>query len=168
MAEVKATPTIVHGAAPVEPMPITPERYLSTEWMARENDVLWPRMWLFACLESDVANVGDFCTFNLGANQSSSRVHKKEKLPLSTTHVSTVVHALPHKTVVVSTNSFARITAGRTSSMVAFKWFPTTTVFVAVSTAMNVQCNKSRSTRFLAWYGSAWTTTPPRCASSLV
>ena len=66
MAEVKATPTIVHQAAPVEPMPITPERYISVDYAQRENDNLWPRMWLFACLQSDVANVGDFSVFNLG------------------------------------------------------------------------------------------------------
>jgi phenylpropionate dioxygenase-like ring-hydroxylating dioxygenase large terminal subunit len=66
MAEAKATPTIVHGAAPVEPLPITPERYLSPTYMQREADNLWPRMWLFACLERDVANVGDFSVFNLG------------------------------------------------------------------------------------------------------
>jgi len=66
MAEVKATPTIVHGAAPVEPLPITPERYLSPAYMQREADNLWPRMWLFACLERDVENVGDFSVFNLG------------------------------------------------------------------------------------------------------
>ena len=63
MAEVKATPTIVHGAAPVEPLPITPERYLSPTYMQREADNMWPRMWLFACLERDVANVGDFYSF---------------------------------------------------------------------------------------------------------
>ena len=66
MSEVQARPTIVHQAPPVGPKPISAERYISTEWMAREADEIWPRMWLFACLERDVAEPGEYSVLDIG------------------------------------------------------------------------------------------------------
>ena len=34
--------------------------------MEREYELLWPTVWLFACLERDVANPGDYVVFNIG------------------------------------------------------------------------------------------------------
>ena len=65
MPDVQARPTIVHGAPPVEPRPITAERYISESWLAREHNVLWPRVWQFACLERDVAEPGQYVVLNI-------------------------------------------------------------------------------------------------------
>ena len=69
MERVMARPTIVHQPAPVEPGELTAERYISREWMAREQAELWSKVWLFACLERDVAEPGDFVVFDI-ANES--------------------------------------------------------------------------------------------------
>jgi phenylpropionate dioxygenase-like ring-hydroxylating dioxygenase large terminal subunit len=66
MADVKARPTIVHGPAPVPPRPVTAERYISESWLAREHEVLWPRVWQFACLQRDVAEPGQYVVLNIG------------------------------------------------------------------------------------------------------
>jgi phenylpropionate dioxygenase-like ring-hydroxylating dioxygenase large terminal subunit len=66
MPEVAPGPTRVHGPPPVEPRPITAERYVSAAWMVGEADRVWPRSWLFACLERDVADPGAYVVFNLG------------------------------------------------------------------------------------------------------
>ena len=66
MERVRARPTIVHGPAPVGPVAITAERYVSREWMERERQALWPRTWLLAGLERDVLHPGDFFVFNVG------------------------------------------------------------------------------------------------------
>jgi phenylpropionate dioxygenase-like ring-hydroxylating dioxygenase large terminal subunit len=66
MAVVRPKPIINHGPAPVQSLPITPERYISAEWMQREYDAMWPKNWLFACLEQDVRETGEFVRFNLG------------------------------------------------------------------------------------------------------
>ena len=46
--------------------PLTAERYISEAWLQREFDMLWPNLWHFACLESDVATPGQFATWNIG------------------------------------------------------------------------------------------------------
>jgi phenylpropionate dioxygenase-like ring-hydroxylating dioxygenase large terminal subunit len=66
MPEVKARPTVVHGAPPVAPRPITPERYVSGAWAEAEQQRLWPHAWLFACLERDVAEAGQYVVFDIG------------------------------------------------------------------------------------------------------
>ena len=45
---------------------ITPERFHSSEWMAREWEWLWPRVWLIAGVVADVREPGDYFTFQLG------------------------------------------------------------------------------------------------------
>jgi len=42
------------------------ERYLSTDYAAREWDGMWTETWLFAGLASDVAKPGDYFLFNIG------------------------------------------------------------------------------------------------------
>lgn len=66
MAQVAPGPTIVHGAAPVPPEPITAERYISPEWLQAEAAELWPKQWLVAGLERDVDAPGKFVVFNIG------------------------------------------------------------------------------------------------------
>lgn len=56
----------VHGPAPVPPQPVTPERYISERWLAREHATLWPSVWQFACLESDVREPGQYAVLNIG------------------------------------------------------------------------------------------------------
>ena len=43
-----------------------PERYYNREWMEREWEQLWPRVWLIAGVVSDVREPGDYFTFALG------------------------------------------------------------------------------------------------------
>ncbi|NIP15197.1 MAG: Rieske 2Fe-2S domain-containing protein [Pseudomonadales bacterium] len=45
--------------------PITAERYISREYMAREWEKIWSKMWLVAGVEQDVAEPGDYFVFNL-------------------------------------------------------------------------------------------------------
>lgn len=66
MVDVAPGPTIVHQAAPVPPLPITAERYISPQWLADEAAHLWPSQWLFACLVRDVDAPGKYVVFNLG------------------------------------------------------------------------------------------------------
>ena len=65
MERVQARPTIVHQAAPRGPVTISSERYVSPAWMARETESLWDRVWMFACLERDVATAGEYATFTI-------------------------------------------------------------------------------------------------------
>ena len=46
--------------------PITAERYISADYMAREWQHLWPKTWLVAGVAQDVAEPGDFFVFDLG------------------------------------------------------------------------------------------------------
>ena len=63
---VTARSTVIHGAAPSGPHPISAARYVSTEWLDLEQRDLWPRMWLFAGLERDVAEPGEYLVLNVG------------------------------------------------------------------------------------------------------
>lgn len=65
-AIVEPRPTVVHARAPRPGGKITAERYVSEQWLAREFETLWPRAWLFACLERDVAEPGAYRVFNVG------------------------------------------------------------------------------------------------------
>jgi len=66
MTDVAARPTIVHEPAPGRSAPITAERYESAAYAQREDERLWPRHWLFACLERDVAEPGEYAVFEIG------------------------------------------------------------------------------------------------------
>jgi nitrite reductase/ring-hydroxylating ferredoxin subunit len=48
--------------------PIPKERYTSAEFARLEYDRLWPRAWLLAALERDLAAPGDYATFEIGAD----------------------------------------------------------------------------------------------------
>jgi len=63
---VTRRPTVVYGAPPSGPHPITGERYVSAEWLEIERRHLWPAMWLFAGLERDVAEPGEYLVLNIG------------------------------------------------------------------------------------------------------
>ncbi len=65
MERVQARPTIVHQAAPRGPVTISADRYVSPVWMSREAESLWDRVWIFACLERDVATPGEFARFDI-------------------------------------------------------------------------------------------------------
>ncbi|TDJ17766.1 MAG: Rieske (2Fe-2S) protein, partial [Gammaproteobacteria bacterium] len=45
---------------------IDAERFYSREWVAREWERLWTRVWLIAGVVSDVQEPGDYFTFDLG------------------------------------------------------------------------------------------------------
>jgi phenylpropionate dioxygenase-like ring-hydroxylating dioxygenase large terminal subunit len=66
MVKVQAQPITQHLAAPVAGRPITAERYISPAWLAREASDLWTKVWMFACLERDVAQSGSFAVFDIG------------------------------------------------------------------------------------------------------
>jgi len=65
MSEVMSPSIVVHGAPPVPPQAITPERYTSEAWLARESAELWPKVWQFACLERDVTEPGQYVVLNI-------------------------------------------------------------------------------------------------------
>lgn len=54
------------GALKTDGYVIEPERYYSHERKRAEERRLWPRTWLLAGLESDVASAGDYFLFELG------------------------------------------------------------------------------------------------------
>lgn len=56
----------VHGAPPRTSLPITAERYTSETWLASEALELWPKVWQFACLETDVVEPGQYVVLNIG------------------------------------------------------------------------------------------------------
>jgi phenylpropionate dioxygenase-like ring-hydroxylating dioxygenase large terminal subunit len=45
---------------------VGPSRYYSREWMEKENELLWPRVWLIAGVVSDIPEEGDYTTFEIG------------------------------------------------------------------------------------------------------
>jgi phenylpropionate dioxygenase-like ring-hydroxylating dioxygenase large terminal subunit len=61
MAEARTT----EGSTRLPVTPITAERYTSPDYMAAERQKLWPKVWLLAGLEQDVAEPGDYFVFDL-------------------------------------------------------------------------------------------------------
>jgi phenylpropionate dioxygenase-like ring-hydroxylating dioxygenase large terminal subunit len=55
----------VHCPARVPSLPVTAERYISESWLKRETTGLWPKVWQFACMESDVIEVGQYVVLNI-------------------------------------------------------------------------------------------------------
>ena len=55
----------VHCPAPLPSLPVTAERYISESWLARESAELWPKVWQFACMESDVIEAGQYVVLNI-------------------------------------------------------------------------------------------------------
>jgi phenylpropionate dioxygenase-like ring-hydroxylating dioxygenase large terminal subunit len=66
MVKVHAQPITQHHAAAVAGRAITAERYVSPDWLAREASDLWTKVWMFACLERDVSELGSFQVFDIG------------------------------------------------------------------------------------------------------
>jgi phenylpropionate dioxygenase-like ring-hydroxylating dioxygenase large terminal subunit len=66
MTKVQVAPIVRHQAASAADLPITAERYISPQWLAREARDLWSKVWQFACLERDVATVGAFQVYDIG------------------------------------------------------------------------------------------------------
>ena len=48
--------------------PIPASRYTSPEWAAREREKMWPRVWLLAGFECDLAEPGSWFTFEIAAD----------------------------------------------------------------------------------------------------
>lgn len=42
------------------------ERYISREWLDREYDEIWSRVWQWACREEEIPNPGDFYEYRIG------------------------------------------------------------------------------------------------------
>lgn len=51
--------------SPAGSSPITAERYISADYMAREHERVWNKNWLFAGLLSDLQEPGDYIVFNV-------------------------------------------------------------------------------------------------------
>jgi phenylpropionate dioxygenase-like ring-hydroxylating dioxygenase large terminal subunit len=52
------------------------DAYVSPEYVKREEEKLWPKVWLIACREEELRKVGDFVTFDIG-NESILIVKSK-------------------------------------------------------------------------------------------
>ena len=48
-----------------EPVTYGVEAFLSKEYLEREKELLWPKVWQMACRLEDLPNVGDFSTYNI-------------------------------------------------------------------------------------------------------
>ena len=46
------------------------DRYTSPEWVALEASALWPRVWLFACFGSDIAQMGERQVLDIGTESA--------------------------------------------------------------------------------------------------
>jgi len=66
MSDVQSRPIVLHQPPPRAAGVITAERYISRDWLAREYEAVWPKAWLFACLERDLAEPGDYRVFSIG------------------------------------------------------------------------------------------------------
>jgi len=67
-ASPASVPPILRKTAepPMDTALITKERYLSPEFMRLEWERMWPRVWLYAGPLTDLAEAGDFFTFEIG------------------------------------------------------------------------------------------------------
>ena len=79
-----ATPASTDGSTPSTPLAKTPleraprpdlgtalvpaSRYTSPEWAEREREKLWPRVWLLAGFEQDLAEPGSYFTFEIASD----------------------------------------------------------------------------------------------------
>jgi phenylpropionate dioxygenase-like ring-hydroxylating dioxygenase large terminal subunit len=59
-------PPLPAEAAALGTAPIPKDRYTSVEFARLERERLWPRVWLLAGIEADVAAPGDWFTFEIG------------------------------------------------------------------------------------------------------
>lgn len=64
--EVPLGPVNHHGEQLAHRATISAERYVSTSWAEHEQQRLWPSQWLFAALERDVAEPGEYVVFEIG------------------------------------------------------------------------------------------------------
>lgn len=55
-----------HGVDASKPISIPVDRYISPEWMAIENEKVWPKVWQIACSVDHVAEPGDFYEYRAG------------------------------------------------------------------------------------------------------
>ena len=55
----------IKSTAPVPFSKITPERYVSRDYMEQERQKVWPKTWLVAGVAQDVEEPGDFFVFDL-------------------------------------------------------------------------------------------------------
>jgi phenylpropionate dioxygenase-like ring-hydroxylating dioxygenase large terminal subunit len=66
MSQADARHFKTYKPSPAGTRPITAERYISPDYLAREFDKVWGKNWLFAGLVSDVKEPGDYFVFNIG------------------------------------------------------------------------------------------------------
>ena len=45
---------------------IPKERFTSKEWLQKEYDLMWSRVWQWACREEEIPNNGDFFEYKIG------------------------------------------------------------------------------------------------------
>ena len=46
--------------------PLSPDRYISAEFKAREDELMWPNVWQFAAREEDMPDAGDTVVYEIG------------------------------------------------------------------------------------------------------
>jgi len=65
-AELEGLAITASGIDRSGPTLVPVERYISPEWMAIENEKVWPRVWQVACSVDHVAEPGDFYEYRAG------------------------------------------------------------------------------------------------------
>lgn len=55
-----------HSPYPADECTIDPQVYLSPDFHRREMELLWPRVWQFACREEELPETGDLTVYELG------------------------------------------------------------------------------------------------------
>jgi nitrite reductase/ring-hydroxylating ferredoxin subunit len=53
------------SAYPAPPRPVAKARYTSREWLDREVERMWSRVWQMACREEEIAEPGDFIVYDI-------------------------------------------------------------------------------------------------------
>ena len=41
-------------------------RYICKDWLQKEYDLLWPRVWQWVCREEEIPEIGDFYEYRIG------------------------------------------------------------------------------------------------------
>ena len=52
-------------------------RYICKDWLQKEYDLLWPRVWQWVCREEEIPEIGDFYEYRIG-DQSFLIVRDKD------------------------------------------------------------------------------------------
>ena len=93
------------------------ERYISTDWYAREWRAVWAKSWIAAVHVSDLTAPGDYVVFDLGPESILPPVITQAKCRPFTTSASTEACVWSMTTQVTGKTFAAPITAGAMAPM---------------------------------------------------